>query len=227
MIDRGGKTFYQLTGSKKAEFITLLHPPFLLMCLSFVVIGFSIQKPVNIQALMLISIAYLLGLGIAAHALDQLPGMGSSYTKYLSPKELLTMAIVSLIITSGIGIWFIVTYNAWLFCILVPLQTFFAFSYPIATLFKGVFHNDASFAFSFGALPVVIGYYANNLYLSWLVIPFASVCFLIALIEITLSRYVRNLRAESSDEKYLQKPEAALKTLCVLSYLLAFALFAA
>jgi len=220
------KTWYYREGSKKAELWTILHLPYTAMCLSFLIIGFGIQKPIDVTALILISIAYLLGLGVAAHALDQLKGMGTSYIKYLSQKELLTLGIVSLVITTGIGLWFIVAYNAWLLLPLMVLQSFFALSYPVATLFKGVFHNDTSFAFSFGLLPVVIGYYCNNLNLEWIVIPFGLVCFLIALIEITLSRYVRNVRKrKDSDNEFIAKPELALKILCLVSYTLAISVF--
>lgn len=220
------KTWYSKVGSKKAELWTILHFPYTAMCLSFLIIGFGIHKPIDVTALILISIAYLLGLGIAAHSLDQLKGMGTSYIKFLSQKELLTLGIVSLIITTGIGIWFITAYNAWLFLLLVPIQTFFAISYPIAKLFNGFFHTDFWFAVGFGFMPVVIGYYSNTLTLAWIVIPFGVVCFLIALIEITLSRYVRDRRKEAylgSSERII-KPERALKLLCLLSYALAAAI---
>lgn len=232
------KTWYYKEGSKKAELWTILHLPYTAMCLSFLIIGFGILKPIDVTALILASIAYLLGLGIAAHSLDQLPGMGSSYVKYLMPKELLAMGVISLVITTGMGIWFIIAYNAWLFLLLGPMQTFFAISYPIAKLFKGFFHTDFWFAVGFGFMPVVVGFYANTLTLSWIIIPFGVVCFLIALIEITLSRYVRTQRKEIENniditanviqlQEYITKPERALKLLCLLSYALAAAILLA
>lgn len=195
------------------------------MLLSFVAIGFRIVEPIDYRALILICAAYFIGIQ-ASHFFDQLPEMGTSYVKYLSSKELITMGIVSLIITTGIGIWFVTTYNAWLFLLLVPIQTFFAISYPIAKLFKGFFHTDFWFAVGFGFMPVVVGFYANTLTLTWIVLPFGIVCFLISLIEITLSRYVRDRRKEAylGSSERITKPERALKLLCLLSYALASAI---
>lgn len=226
------QTFYQLEGSKWAELWTILHLPYTFMALSFLVVGFSILKPVNYTVLVGALIAYFLGLGVAAHALDQLPKMGSSYVKFLSEKELLSLGGVSLIIALGIGVWFIIGWHALWMLPLMIIQSFFAVAYPVARLFKGVFHNDISFAFSFGFVPVLIGYYANTLSFSWLILPFGLLCFLIALIEITLSRFVRTRRKEvsagittaaagSSDNEFIAKPEKALKLLCLLSYTLA------
>lgn len=222
------KTWYYAEGSKKAELWTILHIPYTFMALSFLAIGFAISKPVNYTVLAGASIAYFLGLGIAAHALDQLPGMGSSYVKYLTEKELLSLGIIALIIALGIGTYFIITWQAWHMIWLMPLQGFFAVAYPVAKLFKGFFHTDFWFAVGFGAMPVAVGFYANNLSFSWLILPFGVLCLLIALIEITLSRYVRKRRKEvskgaysRSDNEFIAKPEKALKLLCLLSYTLA------
>lgn len=228
------KTWYYKSGSKKAELWTILHLPYTVMCLSFLLIGFSIQKPINWLVLLGAIVSYFCGLGIAAHALDQLPGMGSSYVKFLSKKELLSLGIISLIIALGIGAYFIVSYQMWHMMWLMPLQGFFAVAYPVSKLFKGFFHNDFWFSVGFGFMPVVVGYYANTLSLSfsWVIIPFGLLCFLIAAIEITLSRYVRKLRAEETTglksisysettSEYIMKPERALKLLCLLSYVLA------
>lgn len=215
------KTWYYQEGSKKAELWTILHIPYTFMCISFLIVGFAISKPVNITALLLISAAYFLGLGIAAHAFDQLPGQGSSYVQYLKPKELLAMGIVSLMIAWWLVGYFIITWQAWHMIWLMFLQSFFGIAYPVSKLFKGFFHNDFWFAVGFGLMPPIIGFYANTLTLAWIIIPFALVCFLIARIEILLSRFSRKLRAAGMDKKYLQKPEAALKTLCMVTYMLA------
>lgn len=212
------KTWYYKEGSKKAELWTILHLPYTFMAISFLIIGFSIQKPINWPVMLCAIIAYFCGLGIAAHALDQLPGMGSSYVKFLNEKELLGLGCISLIIAFAFGIWFIIGWRALWMIPLMAIQVFFAIAYPVSKLFKGFFHNDFWFSVSFGFLPVVIGYYANTLSFSWYIIPFGILCFLIATIEITLSRYVRKMRAYHALEDYIVKPERGLKLLCLLSY---------
>jgi len=229
------KTWYARSGSKTAELWTLLHIPYTFMCLSFLLIGFGIQKPIDWYAAGLFCLIYFLGLGIAAHAFDQLPGMGSSYVEHLTKKELLFMGIVSITAAWALIIYFAIIWKAWLMIPLMVLQSFFAVSYPIATTFKGIFHNDFWFSVSFGLLPVAVGFYANSMTISATIVPFALVCFLIASVQITLSRYARKLRKESfsgigsiasgsSDGAYIEKPERSLKLLCILAYLLAIAI---
>lgn len=213
------KTWYYAEGSKKAELWTILHLPYTAMCLSFLIIGFSIQKPINWLVMLGAVVSFFCGLGIAAHALDQLPGMGSSYVKFLSKKELLSFGGISLIIALGIGAYFIVAYQAWHMIWLMPLQGFFAVAYPVSKLFKGFFHNDFWFSVGFGFMPVAVGFYANTLSFSWLILPYGLLCFLISAIEITLSRFARNVRKAALP--YHHTPEKALKLLCLLSYLLA------
>lgn len=227
------KTFYLVESKGKlTELFNLLHLPYLAMNISFLVVGFSIHKPINWIVLVGAAIAYVAGLGIGAHFLDQIPGQGTRYVEYWNKNELMFVGVLSLIIAFGIGVYFTIAWGAYWMALLIPAQGFFAVAYPVARLFKGFFHNDISFAFSFGFVPVLIGYYANTLSFSWLIIPFGLLCFLIALIEITLSRYVRTRRKEasagiatsasgSSDNEFIAKPEKALKLLCLLSYVFA------
>ena len=86
----------------------------------------------------------------------------------------------------------------------------------------GFFHGDISFAVSFGFIPVMVGFYVNTLTITSMFIPWAFTAFIIALIEITLSRYVRTVRKKAPHAYlYLAKPELALKLLCLMSYSLA------
>ena len=187
------KNWYYAEGSKKAELWSILHLPYTFLCISFYAIGVGISDNTNWLVLLGGAIAYFLGLQ-AAHFFDQLPGMGSSYVKLLTKKELLSLGILSSIIAFGIGIYFTIEWKAWHMLWLMPLQGAFVVLYPLPQLSKGFFHNDFWFALSFGFMPVAVGYYANTLTLSWIIIPFGVLCFLLSLMEITLSRHVRKLR---------------------------------
>ncbi len=218
------QNFYQLEGTKLKEFITLLHIPYTLMCLSFLTIGFSISGISNWNNYNFTILAYFLGLGIAAHSFDQLKGMGSNYVKLLNDNELIIIGISSLLASILIGVRLMIELGAWYLLILIPLQVFFVFTYPMKILFRGFFHDDFWFAVSFGFLPVIIGYYINTLSFSPLAMWWGIVALIISGIEINLSRYVRNLRGLNSASCFIERPERALKLLCIMTYLLAIIL---
>ena len=224
------QTWYQSEGSKLAEVWTILHLPYTLMNLSFLAIGFGLSGVQRWDVFFGIMIAYFLGLGLAAHSFDQLPGMGSNYIKHLTSKELWLIGLSSLTLALMVGIYWMLELEAWHLLWMIPLQTFFVWAYPNSKFMGGFFHGDGSFAVSFGFIPVMVGYYINTLSFDANFLPWAIVAFLISLIEITSSRYVRTVRAESkmnsmgwkSDvSMYLTKPELSLKLLCLMTYSLA------
>ena len=53
---------------------TILHPPYTLWHLSYVVIGACLVAPVNVGHLAMTALAFFLAVGIGAHALDELHG---------------------------------------------------------------------------------------------------------------------------------------------------------
>jgi len=215
------KTWYYKEGSKKAELWTLLHLPYTFMCISFFIVGCGILEP-DWSVVLGGTIAYFFGLQ-AAPFIDQLPSVkGSKYVKLLTARELKLSAGMSLAIAVAIGIYFTISWKAWHMLWLIPLQAFFVGAYPTSKPLK-IFHSDSSFAISFGALPCLVGHYASTLAFSPVVIPFLSLSFLIALQEITLSRYVREARKKGVKYEYYKKPEVALKILCSISYSLAIA----
>lgn len=219
------QTWYQKQGSAWADFWTMLHLPYTLMCISFLVIGFGIERVSRWDIFILTVIAYFLGLGIASHSFDQLSGMGSSYVQHISQKNLMLIGMVSVTTAVFIGVNIMFHLKAWNILWMIPIQTFFVWAYPVSKFMKGVFHSDFWFAVSFGFIPVMVGYYINTLTLNPIFIGWAVVAFIISLIEITLSRYVRAIRRTTNPlNEYYLRPEKALKLLCLLSYLIALTL---
>lgn len=233
------QNWYQFSGSKLKEFITILHIPYTAMCLSFLTIGFGISGIINWNVYWLTMLAYFFGLGIAAHSFDQLKGMGSYYVKLLNDNELITIGVSSLLFSVLLGVQLMFELGAWYLLVLIPLQVFFVFSYPMKTLFRGFFHDDFWFAVSFGFLPVIIGYYVNTLSFSLLAVWWGLVALVISEIEINLSRYVRKMRQVKREQyandnvlyngyiypEYIERPERALILLCLMTYLIAITFF--
>ena len=62
--------FYALAPGGWRDYVTLLHPPYTLWHLSYVVIGAAIAPAFRPWILCLALLAFFLGMGIGAHALD-------------------------------------------------------------------------------------------------------------------------------------------------------------
>jgi hypothetical protein len=226
-----GTTWYSLQGSRLAEFWTLLHLPYTLMAICFVLVGLSLNKPINWTVALVLCVAYFLGLGITAHCLDQIPGMGTVYVKYLREGELILIGLTALTWAIAIGLWLIVFQGIWILLPFMIVQTFFAFAYPMARLFNGYFHTDSWFAVGFGMVPFLTGYAVGFstagtplTFLTGFIIPgqVAVICFWVSGMEILMSRFVRRERALSpiihkSDQGW-QRVETALKLLCLTVY---------
>jgi hypothetical protein len=173
----------------------MLHLPYTAMVLGFVVAGAVVSPRISGPILLATLLAYFLALGIGAHFLDQLPGMGSRYVRHWSPRAL------ALVGFGGVGAGVVIgVVGAWLvlgptFLLFVFAQTIGALGYPLARLFRGLLHRDSVFAISWGCLPFLTSYYAQ----SGEVVSAVSLVLLvafgaIALVEIRASRRSRELR---------------------------------
>jgi hypothetical protein len=239
--------WYFWGGSKAREFVSLLHIPYTSMVLAYVVIGTVLAPTFNLELLGLALIAYFLGLGVAAHAIDQASTTGTRYVKLLNNSDLAFMTYLSLTGAVAIGIYAIVHYGLSLWLIpLIALNVFFAFAYPRGDWFGGQFHSDAWFSISWGMLPFFTAYFANSTTIAPHIVLIGLILTIASGIEITLSRWVRRIRACSgvslhyiahgpdnvrqdtteliNPTNHVRKPELALKLLVVSVDLLAIAL---
>ena len=66
--------FYALASGGWRDYVTLLHPPYTLWHLSYVAIGAALAPHFKADVLGFGLLAFFLGMGIAAHALDELNG---------------------------------------------------------------------------------------------------------------------------------------------------------
>ena len=220
------------------ELWTMLHLPYTLMVLSFVVMGAALSPRISWLLLAGTVLAYFLGLGIGAHFLDQVPGMGSRYVRHWSDRALWVGGFLSLGAAVAIGVAGALWYVGFPLLLLVAVQTVCAVGYPLARWFGGALHRDSVFAVSWGSLPFLTSYYAQSgtidLGSLLVAIAFGGV----AVLEIRLSRASRRLRAEarsfsSSESAALTAPrdsfrtfDRALQLLSTATIVVALALFA-
>ena len=148
--------FYALAPGGWRDYVTLLHPPYTAWHLSYVVLGAALAPEWHTSILGLALAAFFLGMGVAAHALDEL--QGRPLQTRIPKKTLVALAAVSLAGAAAIGVGTALHTSLWLFAF-VAAGTFLAVAYNLE-LFGGRVHGTLWFALGWGALPVLATYYA-------------------------------------------------------------------
>jgi hypothetical protein len=148
--------FYALAPGGWRDYVTLLHPPYTLWHLSYVAIGAALAPHWRPGVLGLGLLAFFLGMGVAAHALDELHGR--PLATRIPDTILVALAVVSLAGAAGIGVLVAIRTNLWLL-LFVAIGAFIAVAYNLE-LFDGRLHGDPWFALSWGAFPVLATFFA-------------------------------------------------------------------
>jgi hypothetical protein len=188
--DRQRPAFYALAPGGWRDWWTLLHPPYTLWHLSYVVIGASLAPEVNGRWLAETVLAFFLAMGLAAHALDELHGrpLGTSIPSW----ALIGLATAGVASAVALGVDGMVEVSAWIGAFIV-VGAFLVVAYNLE-LFGGAFHSDLWFALAWGAFPVLTAYFAQNAALSVAAIVAAAACAVLSVAQRALSTPVRRLR---------------------------------
>ena len=176
--------------SAARDWWTLLHPPYTLWHISYVVIGACLVGPVNAGHLAFTLLAFLLAVGIGAHALDELHGRPLRTS--ISDRTLVIAAVVGIGGAAGIGALGVTRVG-------LPLVAFIAVGVAVAVgynleLLGGRLHNDMIFAISWGAFPVLTAYYAQHERLDIASVAAATFATLLSRAQRELSTPARALR---------------------------------
>jgi hypothetical protein len=147
-------------------------------------------------------VAFLLGVGVAAHALDELHGR--PLRTGISDRTLVGLAVLSLAGATAIGVVGATTTSLWLLAFVVG-GVLIAVSYNLE-LFGGRMHSDLWFAVGWGAFPALTAFWvqAGELRVEGLVV--ASACLMLSAAQRRLSTPVRELRRRTvavSGEQHL------------------------
>jgi hypothetical protein len=182
--------FYALRAGGWRDLVTLLHPPYTAWHLSYVALGAAVAPVVHVDRLLAALGAFFLGVGVAAHALDELNGR--PLRTRLSDRALIALAAGGLAGAVAIGVVGTVIVSPTLIPFVVA-GAFIALAYNLE-LFAGRFHNDFWFAAAWGAFPALTSYWANALSLRAPGLLMAGACFALSLAQRRLSTPVRELR---------------------------------
>jgi hypothetical protein len=212
--------FYALAPGGWRDYVTLLHPPYTAWHLSYVVIGAALAPEWRPGILGLALAAFFLGMGVAAHALDEL--QGHPLQTRIGRKTLLVLAIVSLLGAAAIGVGTALHTTLWLLAF-VALGAFLAVAYNLE-LFGGIFHGTLWFALGWGALPVLATYVAAAETIRGEAVAAAAFAALVSWAQRVLSTPVRTQRRQEGALTELGKQfELGLRLLSAAMVALALA----
>jgi hypothetical protein len=231
--------YYALEPGGWRDYVTLLHLPYTVWHLSYVVVGGCLAATVSWSRLGLTVLAFALAMGVGAHALDELNGR--PLRTGIPPRVLIGLAVGSVAIAAGIGVVVALDFSLWL----LPLIAVGAFLVPAYNLelFGGRLHGDHWFGIAWGAFPVITGYVAVAGTIAVEAVLAAAWAVTLSLAQHRLSTPVRRARRATQSvsgeivltdgtiepvtpDTLIVSPEAALRLLAWSSFLVAAALVA-
>jgi hypothetical protein len=221
MNETARPAFYALAPGGWRDYVTLLHPPYTAWHLSYVAIGAALAPRWRPGILGLALAAFFLGMGVAAHALDELNGR--PLRTRIGSGTLVVLAVVSLAGAAAIGIGTAIHTSLWLLAF-VAAGAFIAVAYNLE-LFGGRLHGDLWFALAWGALPLLATYFAAAETIRVEAVVAAGAAALLSHAQRVLSTPVRRMRRQegtlSGDGRELER---ALQLLSAATVGLAVAL---
>ncbi len=181
--------FYARTGSGLGDLITLLHLPYTMWHLSYVAIGAAMAPRIDALRLAGTLLAFAFGLGIGAHALDELHDRPLSTG--LSPGTLRILG------WGGLGAGAALAVAASLVISPVALAwgaggVLLAAAYALE--WSRWVHSTAGFAVAWGGFPVLVGYWAQTESLSLAAVVVAAAAIALSMAQQALSTPARHVR---------------------------------
>jgi hypothetical protein len=148
--------FYALRPGGLRDYWTLLHPPYTIWHLSYVLLGAALAPMPDPRIVAGTLIAFFLAVGVASHAFDELQGrplgtrIPSSVLLGLGSLALIGAVALGIVAAAMLGPWFLV---------LVAIGAALVVSYGLEV---PVVHSDVGFALAWGGFPVVASAAANG-----------------------------------------------------------------
>ncbi len=191
--------------------VGILFLPYTGMVVAFAAWG-SLVVDFTWERLIAICLLYFLALGISAHCLDAI-GSKTKPWGFLSKKRLWVVSLLSLGGAFVIGLYYAFLDSP----LLIPIgiaETFFLLAYNLE-LFGGKLHNNASFVFSWGILPVLAGTIIQTNSITIETIGMAATAAILSYILIKTSRKYKELKRQSAEFSLIYKKEIVLKVVSI------------
>jgi hypothetical protein len=215
--------FYALRSGGWRDYVTLLHPPYTLWHLSYAAMGAAIAPRIKWGILGWTVLAFLLAMGLGAHALDELKSR--PLQTRIPNRVLVGLAAWAILGACAIGVHVAIDETLW-------LLVFIAFGAAIVVaynleLFGGIVHTPFWFAFAWGAFPALTAFFASARTIRAEAVAIATFAFATSFVQQRLSVDVRFARRQMGDLSPARNQETALQLLAVAMPLLAGALLLA
>ena len=214
--DRLSEWFVPKFGSRNFRLsMGILFLPYTGMVVSFAVWG-SFSVEFSLDRLVSICLLYFLAVGISAHCLDALGSKNKPWGN-ISRTKLWLVSIISLTLSFSIGLYYAFL-DSWLLLPIGIAEGFFLLAYNLE-LFRGKFHNNASFIISWGILPVFAGAAIQSNSISVETMIFAVIAGFASYVLITTSRKYKDLKRQNANYEKYYKKEIILK---IVSFVVIF-----
>jgi ubiquinone/menaquinone biosynthesis methyltransferase len=184
--------FYALQGGGWRDYWTLLHPPYTVWHLSYVLLGAALAPMPDPRIVAASLLAFFLAVGVASHAFDELQGrplgtrIPSSVLIAIGSLGLIGAVGLGIVAASQVGLWFLV---------LVAIGAALVISYGLEI---PIVHSDIGFALAWGGFPVIASAAANGAS----VVPTVAAAIgasLLSLAQRRLSTPVRRIRRRAAE----------------------------
>lgn len=181
-------------GPRARDWWLLLHPPYTLWHLSYVVIGACLAPEVDLARLGGTLLIFLLAVGVGAHALDELHGrpLGTS----IPDRALVAAGVVGVGGAAALGVVGAIVVGPGVIGFIV-VGVVLAVGYNLE-LFGGRLHTDITFAASWGAFPVLTASYLQSGRIGVAAAAAAAGAFFLSAAQRALSTPARTLRRRTS-----------------------------
>jgi hypothetical protein len=190
--------YYAPVGSRSGDLVALLHPPYTAWHLSHVAIGAALAPRMDWRVLGATLLAFFLGTGIAAHALDERNGRPLHTT--LSDRVLTVLTLAGFVGALAVAVIGAVELSPWVLAwavIGIALAAGYALERP------PVLHTTLGFALAWGGFPVLVGYWAQARTVTPAAVAVAGAATLISMAQRALSTPARYLRRNTDSAEMI------------------------
>jgi hypothetical protein len=184
--------YYAPVGSRSGDLVAVLHPPYTAWHLSHVAIGAALAPTLDWQVLAATLLAFFLGTGIAAHALDEKNGRPLHTS--LSDRVLTLLVLAGFVGSLAVAAIGAVRLSPWVLgwaAAGVLLAAGYALELPKAL------HTTLGFGLAWGGFPVLVGYWAQTQTITLAAAAVGAAATLISMAQRTLSTPARYLRRQT------------------------------